>query len=201
MPMLTVTYLDTSAWSHLYNGAVLQRRGWDSVAKPEDLTHLRMAICQRRISILLSIVVLEELISEPENYRAKAEIALDLSDSTRPVKPTQILLTDTLKSYAYHGVAAPPVFRGNEQWRWATGLPSLILGGTAEDIAARREAIQLDELYRRCQGDHTAQQSLWPKDQFEAVDAELASTNYDKVKSLMLSAALSGFWTSSVRDT
>jgi hypothetical protein len=91
---------------------------------------------------LLSIVVLEELISEPENYRARAQLALELCDSTRPIKPTQILLTDTLRSYAHSGIAAAPIFRGTEQWRWVTDLPSLILGGAPSDIADRRDAIQ-----------------------------------------------------------
>ena len=60
--VLTVAYFDTSAWSHLYNGAILKRPGWEAVATPFDLSILRKAVSDRIISILLSVVALEELI-------------------------------------------------------------------------------------------------------------------------------------------
>jgi hypothetical protein len=141
--VLTVAYFDTSAWSHLYNGAILKRPGWEAVATPFDLSMLRKAVSDRIISILLSVVALEELISEPEDYRPRAKLALDFSDWSRPLKPTSILLTDTIKSYASCGRASASVFKGAEQWEWVRGLPALILGGTEGDVAARRDVLRI----------------------------------------------------------
>jgi len=141
--MAIVVYLDTSAWSHLYNGAILNRPGWEAIATPPDLSILRAAVSDGAISILLSVVALEELISEPEDYRPRAKLALDLSDWSRPLKPTNILLTDTIKSYASCERAAAPVFKGVAQWEWVRGLPALILGGTEDDVAARRDVLKM----------------------------------------------------------
>lgn len=141
-PLTTVVYFDTCAWSHLYDGAVLMRPGWDTVATLSGLSNLRHAVSSGAISIVLSMVALEELIADPEDYQPRAALALKLSDWSRPVKPTIRLLTETIQSYAAGGRPASPVFRGRDQWQLVSELSSTILGTSPEDIAARKEATE-----------------------------------------------------------
>ena len=135
--VLTVAYFDTSAWSHLFKGAVLELSDWQAVATRSDLSVLEQALSAGTLSIPLSVVALEELIAETPDYRPRAKLALDFSDWSRVLKPTEILLTDMVKSYASCGRPASPLFLGTEQWKWPIEFSDMILGESQDHIAER----------------------------------------------------------------
>lgn len=96
-------YFDTNVFDHVYKKI--------GVSKP-DLLVLDSAVKTGKISILLSIVNLEEVLcaleSCPDLAIAELQFILRLTGRQRMLKPPHLLLRDDIKSYVLTGVSSKP---------------------------------------------------------------------------------------------
>ena len=119
---------------------VLMRPGWDTVATPTSLSNLRQAVSSGTISILLSMVALEELIADPEDYQPRRQHwRLNYRIGAGRLRQPSLFLLKRFSPMRQVGRPAAPIFTGRQQWELVKGLSSTILGTTPEDIAARKE--------------------------------------------------------------
>lgn len=102
--MIKTAYFDTNVFDHIHKRISVT----DS-----DLSALRSAVKAGKISILLSVLNLEETLAAldscPDLVMAELQLILDLADWQRFVKPTDMLLSDDISCYA-RGVSLPPPF-------------------------------------------------------------------------------------------
>lgn len=101
--MTKTAYFDTNVFDHIH-----KRIG----VTESDLTRLRSLIRAGKLSVLLSILNLEETVpllnSSPELAIAELKLILCLTDWQRLLKPPNLLLSDDIKSYARGEVPCQP---------------------------------------------------------------------------------------------
>lgn len=101
--MTKTAYFDTNVFDHIH-----KRIG----VTESDLTKLRSLIMSGRLSVLLSILNLEETVSllnsYPELAIAELQLILCLTDWQKLLKPPNLLLSDDIKSYARGEVPCQP---------------------------------------------------------------------------------------------
>jgi hypothetical protein len=114
--------LDSNAIDHLH-----KRIG----CTDSDFQRLVAAKSSGKISIPMSLTVVEEVASAVERDPALAKAQLQLlwriCDCGQIVKPIDMLLTDDLRHYALHGRPTTPIFTGEEQAGLLIPLRQLLL--------------------------------------------------------------------------
>lgn len=93
--MAITAYFDTNVFNHIH-------KGYDVTA--QDMETLSSAVKAGKVSIVLSIHVLEELLSTlqslPDLAKALVQLFLDLADWDRVAKPAHLLLSDDISRHA-----------------------------------------------------------------------------------------------------
>ena len=122
--MPTTVYFDTNVFRHL---------------REEEEGVIRRAIDTNRISILLSVINLEELLaaleSAPESeVLCRTRRLLTLVDRGRFLKDASMLLTDDLRSYARCGFAERPFLSDDDYIRALQGLRALQAGDPSLNV-------------------------------------------------------------------
>ncbi len=116
-----IVYFDTEAFDHLY-----KKIGCTSA----DVANLRKAVYGRRLSILLSIHTLEEMLLgrklPPQAFAAQIKLTLSIASSRTLIKTCNRLVLDDLHSYLNSTQTARPFLPGEMQNVVADGISSLI---------------------------------------------------------------------------
>jgi predicted nucleic acid-binding protein len=93
--ILHTVYFDTNIFDHLHKGICVT---------PADVQFLKQRVSDGRLSILLSMINLEEVLMAVPTHRALAlaelQLMEDLVDFTHIIKPFQELLTEDITAYA-----------------------------------------------------------------------------------------------------
>jgi hypothetical protein len=116
-----IAYFDTEAFNRLY-----KKIGCSSA----DIANLRNTVYGRRLSIMLSIHALEEMLLgrklPPQAFAAQIKLTLSIASSRTLIKMCSRLLLDDLHSYLNSTPPARPFLRGEMQNVVAEGISSLI---------------------------------------------------------------------------
>lgn len=131
----TAGYFDTNVFDHLHKGIG---------AIPADAVLLTERVCEGRLSILLSVMNLEEVLSavplDPALALAELRLIANLVDLTHIIKPPHLLLSDDIAAYAQGTTPPPPLIEVSLTIR--TNLDRMIdptSGDMAELIAVAAE--------------------------------------------------------------
>lgn len=127
MNALRKAYFDTNVFAHIHNKVLVTEA---------DLIGLRSALREGKISILASILNLEEILpvlkSSPDLARALFRLVLELADLQRLVKPTYMLLRDDISCHARGEALTQPFMHLAPVIQWKL---SRLVNPRIEDIA------------------------------------------------------------------
>lgn len=155
--VMKIVYFDTNVFDHIH-----KRLG----VADSDLSALYSAVKAGKISILLSVLNLEEILAAldscPDLAMAELRLILDLADWQRFVKPTNMLLSDDISCYARaDGLTQPfvtdPILESNLQ-TLVTASPKDIAGLWA---SIKEETRKQKEGFRN--GMRATQQKILPR--------------------------------------
>jgi len=135
---LKVIYLDTCALDHL-------GKRWG--ATDSDEQRLLSLVDARDISVPLSIITVEEILSEMKSLLTDAIVSrlrllLRLTDPGRTLKPPYMLLTDDISSYAATGHRGSPLLSGPAGFDVRLALSELLDHPRTERIKDIREIMR-----------------------------------------------------------